>query len=295
MPNDAIRTSDDDELNKEATLMRDREFNAKKLLCTKYGFSESHLNLLREFFMDKDEVAFQWGDPISTTWTIQYEFWNNKVIKYHKLANERGRVWNWIRGFHAKCSDSTEPRYLKVLPNETITFSIDYWMQEYENSWIIQLQISIDIFRPVCNIDQICNSIGKGTKEFTLKVPEKPGLYMLWARNDLQYSLEDAENNWPKTYDNSSNWYDEGFIAWIRVDSNTEVKPYGEKSKLITDDDNIDDDDDDIDDNGNGGGNGSDNGVMKRRSGNGGDDIDGSDNGNGGNGSNNGGYEEEEW
>ncbi len=59
---------------------------------------------------------------------------------------------------------------------------------------------------------------------FLLTAPTKEGLYMIWWKSDLQYSLSDAEKNYPTNYDNCDSWYN-GFIAWLRVDPH--LKPKG--------------------------------------------------------------------
>ena len=41
---------------------------------------------------------------------------------------------------------------------------------------------------------------------------------MIWWKDDLQYSLEDAARNFPSNYDNCETFYGK-FIAWVRVDS----------------------------------------------------------------------------
>jgi hypothetical protein len=54
----------------EAGRMRKEELAAKNHLCSTYGFSESHLDLLKEFYVEKGDFSFQWGDPSSTTWVL---------------------------------------------------------------------------------------------------------------------------------------------------------------------------------------------------------------------------------
>jgi hypothetical protein len=97
------------------------------------------------------------------------------------------------------------------------------------------MQIAIDFFHPVLNIGQICCETFCERKEFRLSAPSTAGLYMLWFRTDMQYSLTDAENNYPKSYDGCASWLD-NFICWIRVDENvTENKAIGDMVWLTPD------------------------------------------------------------
>ena len=227
MPNDLKTMFDDKELRKEAEMMRNEEISAKYHLLSCYGFSEAHLDLLTEYYTSRGDKIFHDGELLTSSWKIQQQKWDGFVHQCCQAEENSKRIAGWIRSFQAICTDSSEQRYLKVLPSESIHVMISYSCENTENSWIQQLQMTIDHQRPVCNIRQLCGERCRDQEaEYDLTVPSEEGLYMLWWRGDLQYSLEDAENNFPKNYRDCDSWY-HGFIAWIRVDKRTQPKPSG--------------------------------------------------------------------
>lgn len=223
MPNGLKATCDDQALRQEADTMRKMEIVAKKHGMACYHLPEAHLELMHEFYTKRGEVAFKVGELLSSTWHIQSKIWDDRVGQWIQSEVNRKRIDGWIREWQVMSTSSgvgdwQEPRYLKVLPNDTINCRICYSCENVENSWIQQLQLTIDTQRPVVNISQVCGSIERNQDMLiSLTAPSQEGLYMIWWKSDLQYSLADAERNYPNNYDNCDTWYN-GFIAWLRVD-----------------------------------------------------------------------------
>jgi hypothetical protein len=197
----------------EAESMRQDELEAQEKLCDTYGFSRSHLDLLNEFYHDKADANCQWYDPSSTFWKTEWDSWHRKVTSV--LAQLQTLNWtSLVHGFRAvTATDASEQRYLKVLPGEEMTFEIIFSHKRGDNAWICQFQIGIDIMLPA-DISQLGGTEMNRQLQFSLSAPEKPGLYMLWHRGDLQYNFKDAANNRPKNYLQCENWYSD-FIAWF--------------------------------------------------------------------------------
>jgi hypothetical protein len=227
MPNDLKTIFDDAELRREANLMRNEEISARQHLITYYNFSEAHLDLLSEYYTCRGDKIFRDGELLTSSWKIQQEKWDRFVHDCCQAEINSKRIAGWIRKFSAVCTDASEQRYLKVYPNESIEMSLLYSCENIENGWIQQLQITIDYQRPVCNIAQVCGDRYRNQEgQYRISAPSEEGLYLLWWRGDLQYSLKDAENNYPKSYHDCDSWY-HGFIAWVRVDSRAQPKPPG--------------------------------------------------------------------
>lgn len=229
MPNGVKAAIDDKALRQEAEMMRKVEIKAKRRGMELYGLPEAHLELMHEFYSKHGEVSFKVGELISTTWQIQCKVWDDNVQGLANSEKNNTRIAGWVREWEvlstsSPCCDLTEPRYVKVLPNETIQCRMKYSCENVENGWIQQMQLTVDIAKPVVSVTQLCGSIERNRQFlFSLTAPAKEGLYMIWWKGDLQYSLADAENNYPANYDNCDSWYG-GFIGWLRVDPHLKPK-----------------------------------------------------------------------
>jgi hypothetical protein len=213
MPNQLRRDQNAEALLREAEAMRAEEMRSREDLCSRFGFSESHLDLLRQFYLGREDASFQWFDPTTTTWNKELSFWQ-ATIEGFRTRQKDGSLVQWIKGFRAECTNASDQRYLKTRPSEKMEFEIVYTHRETTSTCIIQLQIAIDFFHPVANISQICCSKECDRRiGFSLSAPSEPGLYMLWAKGCYHYSFRQAEDEYPKNYDRCEDWY-KSFIAW---------------------------------------------------------------------------------
>lgn len=221
----------DQALLEEAEKDRLAEGAARVALCSKYGFSESHLEKLREFYKNKEDVSFQWLDPSSTTWVKELRLWEG-IMQEQREHEKNGAALHWAKGFEASCFDCADQRCLKAYPGEFVTIKLvfSHIPAESTGAEISCFQIAID-FASV-------HTVSRSTQEhklndvstFSLAAPDRGGLYMIRSR------LSTDETSIARTYAGSEGWYS-NFIAWLVVldarPSNSLISNTAARSKMV--------------------------------------------------------------
>ena len=155
MPNHLTQDPAAAALFEEAENIRKAEFESRQSLCDKYHFAESHLDLMREFYGSKSEVSFQWFDVGTISWKSEWDRWEQYHTSRQKKS-DAGEHLVWVKRIQFSVQGQTyEDKYIITSPGAVIDVNMVYSFFGY-NTAICQLQVAVDIFRPIIDVVQIC-------------------------------------------------------------------------------------------------------------------------------------------
>lgn len=150
----------------------DVEGQSRDWLCKTHKFPPAHLDLKRTFF----DTRLNGVGCETLSWVSEAEHWRRSVEENDAMENAR-ECWHlkWIKSFAATCSNAADPRHLLVTPSERFQCEIEF-SHRTTSTCFCQLQLTIDLQKPVVNVDQVCGGHHHGKKQFELVAPVKPGV-----------------------------------------------------------------------------------------------------------------------